>query len=235
MLLDTAFDFRVDANGKDPDTHSPTLRRYHKALWSKPLPSGLPFDLDAATPGAYLLHRSELGEFWLTSDSVIPTFSRWIALKPITEQLPDEEIEEFRTIGYTIGGMMVFPGNVVDGKLTINGARGFHRRIADRMDLTLECIRRHYLGQTSPLATTLARYADFFGLFEDFQGYVDFFVLRDLVVDDCSAVRFFLPFDDFTTPSVPKGVDTYREYRRLSIDFVEARNRRIDRLELSVE
>jgi len=235
MLLDTAFDFRVDANGKDPDTHSPTLRRYHKALWSKPLPSGLPFDLDAATPGAYLHHRSELGEFWLTSDSVIPTFSRWIALKPITEQLPDEEIEEFRTIGYTIGGMMVFPGNVVDGKLTINGARGFHRRIADRMDLTLECIRRHYLGQTSPLATTLARYAGFFDLFEDFQGYVDFFMLQDLVVDDYFAVRFFMPFDDFTTPSVPKDVDTYQEYRRLSIDFVEARNRRIDRLELSEE
>ena len=149
--------------------------------------------------------------------------------------MPDEEIEEFRTIGYTIGGMMVFPGNVVDGKLTINGARGFHRRIADRMDLTLECIRRHYLGQASPLANTLARYADFFGLFKDFQGYVDFFLLQDLVVDDYSATRFFMPFDDFTTPSVPKDVDTYREYRRLSIEFVEARNRRIDRLELRVE
>lgn len=235
MLLDTSFDFRIDANGKDPDTRSPTLRRYHKALWSKPLPGGLPFDLDGTTPGAYLHHRSGLGEFWLTSDSVIPTFSRWIALKPITERFPDEEIEEFRTIGYTIGGMMVFPGNVVDGKLTINGARGFHRRIADRMDLTLECIRRHYLGQASPLATTLARYADFFGLFEDFQGYVDFFVLQDLVVDDYSAVRFFMPFDDFTTPSVPTDVDTYRDYRRLSIEFVEARNRRIDRLELRVE
>jgi len=125
--------------------------------------------------------------------------------------------------------------DVVDGMLTINGARGFRRRIADRMDLTLECIRRYYLGDASPLTTTLARYADFFDLFDDFQGYVDFFVLQDLVVDDYSAARFFMPFDDFTTPSVPKDVDTYREYRRLSIEFVEARNRRIDRLELGVE
>jgi hypothetical protein len=28
MLIDTSFDFRVDARGKDPDSHSPTLRTY---------------------------------------------------------------------------------------------------------------------------------------------------------------------------------------------------------------
>jgi len=78
MLLDTTFDFRTDAHGKDADTHNPTLRRYHRALWSKPLPSGRDFDLDGTTRGAYLNHRSQLGEFWLSSDSVIPTFSRWI-------------------------------------------------------------------------------------------------------------------------------------------------------------
>lgn len=130
---------------------------------------------------------------------------------------------------------MLFPGNVVGGKQTINGARGFHRRIADRMDLTLECIRRQYLGEASPLASTLARYADFFGLFEDFRGYVDFFLLNDLVDDDYSTIRFFIPFDNFKTPAAPRNVDTYWEYRRLSIDFVEGRNRRIDCLQLSVE
>src|SRR5688500_10206575 len=30
MVIDTSFDFRTDACGKDPDAHSPTLRRYHK-------------------------------------------------------------------------------------------------------------------------------------------------------------------------------------------------------------
>ena len=40
MAIDTAFDFRTDANGKDPDSHSLTLRRYHRLLWSKPLPNG---------------------------------------------------------------------------------------------------------------------------------------------------------------------------------------------------
>jgi hypothetical protein len=36
--IDITFDFRLDTpNGKDPDSFSATLRRYHKLLWSKPL------------------------------------------------------------------------------------------------------------------------------------------------------------------------------------------------------
>lgn len=226
-MIDTTFDFRTDAGGKDPDTYSPTLRRYHKALWSKPLPNGQLFLLDDTTPGVYLHHRSHLGEFFLSSDSVMPTFTRWIAIRPIIEQFPEMDNEAFRTIGYTIGGMMVFPGNKIDGKQTINGARGFNRKIADRMDLTLECIRRHYGGESSPLGDTLQRYGEFFALFSDFRGYVDFFLLQDLVTDDYTEIKFFMPFDDFKTSSVPKHIDTYLEYRRLSIEFIKARNLRI--------
>lgn len=148
-------------------------------------------------------------------------------MKHITELFPEEENEAFRTIGYTIGAMMVFPGNRIDGKATINGARGFTRKIADRFDLTLECIRRHYLQQPSPLDETLLRYSDFFQLFGGFEGYVDFFLLQDLVDGDGHAVKFFMPFDDFNTPSVPETVEDYVEYRRLSIAFVKARNQRI--------
>lgn len=122
---------------------------------------------------------------------------------------------------------MVFPGNKIDGKQTINGARGLNRKIADRMDLTFECIRRHYRGESSPLGDTLRRYGNFFGLFGDFRGNADFFLLQDLVTDDYAAIKFFMPFDDFETSSVPRDVDTYKEYRRLSIEFIQARNLRI--------
>ena len=149
-------------------------------------------------------------------------------MKHIVGLFSEEENETFRTIGYTIGGMMVFPGNKVDGKQTINGARGFNRKIADRFDLTLECIRRHYLGEDSPLAETLARYGEFFQLFQHFKGYVDFFILQDLVTEDCAAVKFFMPFDDFATRSVPQNGGSYVEYRHRSTAFVQARNRRID-------
>ena len=56
------------------------------------------------------------------------------------------------------------------------------------MDLTLECIRRHYLGDpVTPLGETLGRYREFFDLFDDFRGYVDFFLLQVLVTDDYRA------------------------------------------------
>lgn len=235
MLIDTSFDFRIDAGGKDPDTHSPTLRKYHKHLWSRPLPSGVPFELRDTTPGIYLHHRSDLGEFQLSSDAVVASFTRYEATAQIIAQIPQAENDEFNRVGYTMGGMMLFPGNRVDGKQTINGARGFNRKISDRMDLTLECVRRYYRREDSPLAGTLGRYAGFFALFGDFQGYVDFFLLQDLVSDDYEAVSFFMPFDGFNSPAVPRDLGTYLEFRRLSIEFVADRNRRIDQLALDVD
>jgi hypothetical protein len=232
--IDITFDFRSDTppkrDGKprDPDTFSPTLRKYHKHLWSKPLPSGVAFELDDSTSRGYLYHQSRLGEFILSSDSVIPTFSRARRMSHIIDQIPPEEREAFHRKGYTIGGMMVFPGNRIDGKVTINGQRGFHPQIKDRFDLTVECIRRHYLNEDSPLSDTLARYADFFALFGDFQGYVEFFLLQDLVTEDFAAVKLFLPFLDFaTTPPLPASMDAYRTYRQHAIEFIDARNRRI--------
>ncbi len=83
--------------------------------------------------------------------------------------------------------------------MTINGSRGLNRSIKDRFDLTLECIRRFYINKESPLTETFQRYASFFNLFHDFGGYVDFFLLQDLV-DDGYSVKFFLPFESFNQP-----------------------------------
>lgn len=224
--IDTSFDVRTDARGKDPDAHSPTLRRYHRILWSKPLPNGNQFRL--TEKGSYLHPCSPLEKFVLSSDSIIQTFLRWDSLKHTTSQLPVEENEAFFTIACTVGATIVFPAYQVDGKWTINQARGCNRSISDRFDLTLECIRRHYLGQPSPLSDCLARYGDFFDLFNDFRGYVDFFLLRDLVTDDYQIVKFFMPFNDFKPPAVPKDPETYRGFCRRSIDFIRARNQRID-------
>lgn len=122
---------------------------------------------------------------------------------------------------------MVFPGNKIDRKMTINGARGFHPRIKDRFDLSVECIRRHYLKEESPLSTTLDRYADFFALFRDFAGYVEFFLLQDLVTKDYSSVRFFAPFEDFENSPIPTSVEGYSEYQHLASTFIRDRNQRI--------
>jgi hypothetical protein len=228
MLIDTSFDFRTDATTNDPDRSSPTLRCYHQQLWSKPLPGGRLFDLDTTTPGEYLHHKSDqLGEFFLSSDSVLATYSYWQRTQDLISQIPRTEVEQFDTFGYTIGGMLIFPSNKIDNKPTINMARGTNSHIADRMDLTLECIRRHYAGLDSPLGPTLARYREFLTLFGGFRGYLEFFLLQDLVTPDHGDVRFFLPFDDFISPPIPGGVPAYEQFRDASIQFVTARNERI--------
>jgi hypothetical protein len=187
MWIDTSFDFRTDAFGKDPDTHSPTLRHYHKSLWSKPLPGGRPFYLSDATPGAYLHHHSELGEFFLSSDSFIATFTRWKSTRHIVELLPVEENEAFCRIGYTIGGMIVFPGNRIDGKQLLMA-------LADSTERSRTgSISRSsvFVGTTWAKAVHSVRRCrdiECSSLCSRARGYVDFFMLNDLVTEDCSAV-----------------------------------------------
>lgn len=227
-LVDTSFDVRTDAGGKDPDSHSKTLRRYHQLLWSKPLPSGAKFDLDDR-----LHHSSDLGEYWLSSDAITHTYSTWsrpARLVEVVRQVAPAEITAFYDLGCTVGAYLVFPLPVhVNGKWlrSINQRRGVHPRIRDRFDLTLECVRRHYQGTWNPLAETLGRYGAFFDLFGDFGGYVDHFLLNDLVKDGYSSVRFYTVFDDFASDPLPASVAEYREYMRRSTDFVQARNDRI--------
>jgi hypothetical protein len=238
--IDTTFDFRSDTRtGRDPDTYSETLRRYHQLLWSKPLPNGVVFELEhtRSSPPYYLGHRSEVGEFVLSSDAVVPSFTRDTNkdVAAVIRKMPKEELDAFNTLGYTMGGMMIWPANQVGRRMTINAQRGCHPRIKDRFDLTVECIRRYYndpsklFKEYNPLGKTLARYADFFALFGDFRGYVEFFLLQDLVSEDFSEVRFMMPFDgdEFVVGPMPKTVKAYRAYKKKASDFIRARNQRI--------
>ena len=148
-------------------------------------------------------------------------------MQHIISQIPTSEREDALHRGYTIGGMMLFPAKKIDGKQTVNQSRGTNRRIEDRFDLTLECIRRYYLGLASPLSEDLERYRTFFSLFADFQNYIDFFLLQDIVSTDYSAIRFWAPFSDFSHSPFPLDIDAYREYRATMLDWIDARNQRI--------
>jgi hypothetical protein len=226
--IDPNFDSRDDAGNGDPDSTSKRLRRQHQLLWSKPLPNGDPFELVTTRKGCYLFHESDRGTFFLSSDTVVPTFRTWLRMKPIIDQVSPAELDEFQVLNHSMAGAMVFPGDRRHGTLTINGARGMNSLIADRLDLTLEAIRRHYNGGQSPLSKTLDNYRDFFDLFENFQGYIKHFLLEDLLADDGEAVLHFLPFEDFgSTPSLPQRVEDYRAYKKNAMAFLRARNRRI--------
>lgn len=138
--IDTSFDVRTDTpQGRDPDTHSATLQRYHQRLWSKRLPSGAIFDLTTTSLGAYLSHKSAVGEFRLSSDIMVPSYIETKKQSQLTAKAPAPISHQLSNLSHTVGGFIVFPSNRIDRKMTINGARGCNRKIHDRFDLTLEC------------------------------------------------------------------------------------------------
>ena len=233
LPIDVSFNFYSDSGGKDPDSYSPTLKKYHKLLWSKPLPSGKIFTLTDTDSSSYLTYSSAQNEISLSSDSISNSYRDKKALSSITREL-SKEVEEFRNIGSTIGGYILFPGKKIDGKMTINGARGFNQKIADRFDLTLECIRLHYAGAQNPLQEVLTQNSSFFKLFESFAGYVDFFLLQDLVSPNYESINFFTPIERiFESSPLPEGKEQYLQYMHGSTSFTAKRNERIKAWSLS--
>lgn len=226
MIIDTTFNFYSDARGGDPDSTSPTLRKYHKILWSKPLSNGKIFDLSDNKEGAYLYHKSEMGEFFLGSDAITHSYKNQKRKNWIVKQIP-EEVNELFNAGSTIGAYIIFPNKRLNGNHTINQARGVNSFIDDRFDLTLECIRLFYLEQKSPLYETLLRYKDFFDLFDNFIGFVQFFLLDDLL-DENKKIKFYLPFDNFKTRPTFSDINDYQLYKKRVINFINSRNKRID-------
>ena len=83
MDMDVKFDFTTDSpnywdgfwerndglgyGGSDPDASSPTLRNYHRQLWSKPLPNGQFLELSEGSGRNYLFWN----DFRFGSDSII--------------------------------------------------------------------------------------------------------------------------------------------------------------------
>jgi len=225
-MIDVSFDFQDEVGGKDSDRYSPTLQEYHRILWSKPLPNGKIFKLDKISQNR-LYHKSDMGEFYLSSDRAITSFWKRKSFEHITSKLPLDQLKQYDQTTDTIGGIVIWPSNRIGTRQTINGARGFNRMISDRLDLTIECIRLYYLGDPSPLKETFELYSDFFDLFDNFEGFVTFFLLQDAVSDDFSEVKIAKPFDNFKSSPVPRNVEEFLQYKDKTTEFVKLRNKRI--------
>ena len=229
MDIDSSFDFRNDSNGKDPDSHSPTLRKYHQFLWSKELPNGDFLNIEEIR--STLVYRFNMQTIRFSSDSISNSYFENKKAAHLIPQIPQFEFEEFRDRGSTIGGFTIFPSQRVNGKMTLNGARGLNSKIADRFDLTLECIRRHYLKQDNPLQANLNLPFNrfFFAMFGNFAGYVDFFHFQDLVDSNHETVKFFTRFEKpFEQSPIPQTQSEYIEYKRSALEFLILRNKRIE-------
>lgn len=240
-MIDICFDFTSDSphywdnywdnnyglggGNCDPDAASLTLRKYHKILWSKKLPNGEFMNLQFGEGSKYLVWNDHV----FSSDSIMASFryrKNKRLIENVMKSLPDYHsfFEDYVHKSYTIGGMIIFPRH----KGSINQNRGTNKRISDRWDLTLECIRRFYMEEWSPLKTTLQQDKDYFELFIDFKGYVDYFFLQDCVTDDYSAVNIWLGKGDFNEDPLPKTVEEYLSFIDKEMHFLECRNKRIN-------
>lgn len=240
MKIDVSFDFTTDSPGywdgfwdnrgglgvgnSDPDSVSKTLQKYHQIIWSKDLPCGERMNLERGTGPYYLAWK----DFRFGSDSILVSF-RYEKYREMIEKIekavPDYRafVEDYIRKFYTIGGMIIFPKHAG----SINQIKGTNPQIKDRWDLTLECIRRYYQGEESPLYRTLCRDKEFFDLFVDFKGYVDYFYLQDCVSEDYSAVRFWLGTGKFEEDPLPRTVEEYLRWIDAEMDFLKKRNDRI--------
>lgn len=109
-MIDITFDFRSDSKGKDPDTYSPTLNAYHRALWSKDLPNGEQMELQSKGAPFVLTWK----DFYFTSDTIIVEM-RSRKNKKIVDQAI-ELVDDFEAHyghllcrSYSIGSMIISP------------------------------------------------------------------------------------------------------------------------------
>lgn len=238
MKIDINFDFTIDTPkfwdnfwndevlggfGNDPDSMSKTLQLYHQFLWSRPLPNGEIMTLELGRGSKYLTWK----DFRFGSDSILASFrykKYRYQLEKVSNHLSNYKnfIEDFLHKSYTIGGMMIFPK-----ENSINCARGINSSISDRWDLTMECIRRYYSNENSPLYRTLDKNKDFLNLFVNFKGFVDFFFLQDCVSQDYDKVNIWLGDGDFSKKPLPSTVEDYLLWIEKQLKFVEKRNNRI--------
>ena len=233
-MVDTKHDYRKDCNypKQDPDKYSFKLKQDHAGLWSKELPIHEYGKLELKPKHDRIEAYVNDEYFDFGCDSITNCYCNRKDLKEFRE---DEEVQkllkEYYDADYVIGSSIIFPLKRDDGKTkwTINQARGCLRKISDRIDLTLECIRIFYLNrdQCTPLRSCLINYSRFFNLFGNFENYVKFFLLNDLVSEDYKTIVGFTDVLDFEHALPDESIEQYKEYIRRNIDFIKKRNERI--------
>ena len=226
----------------DPDKSSEMLQVFHKILWSKE-ENNIKLNFERGLEdNDYLILINQCGtkeeEKIFSSDWIINDYQHWNRNKWLDlnylDNMDIKLLRDFNNITNTIGGRIIFPKRRLDGKHeTINTHRYTEKKIRERFDITLECIRRFYNGEESipEFDETLKRYNFFFKIFgksiEGFKNYCNFFLLHDLVSADYTKINFFLKFDDFEINPFPKSEQQYLDFANNATRFIQSRNKRI--------
>lgn len=188
---------------RDPDRYSKKLYEAIRTIWNgKRLPNGEVFSL-----GEPYCHEFPFGTCWQIddeegnfygSDFIGPSFTgAYVKLQKNVDSKEEQKInEQLGQLLYDcrrIGGHIIWPRLGQEG---INLARAVTN---DRMDVTLLELRDFYAKPDgAPLYNAKLRAAfranrKYLMMFEDFDGFIDFFMLRDSFVGKNGAVKIFGP------------------------------------------
>ena len=231
----------------DPDSQSIIQKQWHIELWNRNFCGKHLFQLKESelkddNPKEVFMDdldsKKRYSSDWMNSCYThYKEYQGKVNHEKFTE--PDN-IREFETLTHTMGNYIIFPRHVN----SINTERGrYNGRIKDRFDLTLECIRRFYKKEYSPLFDTLKKDSEFFEKFKDsngkmnFKKYVDFFFLQDLIEDydendeDCidKKIKYFIPSENWEVgDNIPfKTESWFKEYLQNVINFITKRTERM--------
>ena len=219
---------------RDPDKYSNELGKVHCLLWSSKGKLGT-IQWNCRNRLVSIINGKE---YIFTPDSITNSFcdsgriAKGIKEKEIISSFGNEVhelLQQYNQIDYTIGSSIIFP-ITIDGnriKWTMNIARGLSAKVHDRIDYTLECIKRYYdRNIDNPLQSALEKSDAFFRLFDSFREYVDFFFLNDLVDDNYNVISFTGDID--FQNSFPYLENQYIKYLSNTILFIQKRNKRIN-------
>lgn len=243
------------STGWDPDRRSKSLADTHAFLWSGKTGNvqnpDIKLNLNVVGRKNFVLIDKD-SSMRFSSDTLVNSF-KWkrtkeTVLRPLIDEYGSldeyhKKQEDFTKKAYTIGGMIIFPWrDRAHQKESINRQRGFDTLIADRVDLTIECIRRYFFNESNPCkllsSSVLEKNGDFFLLFgtgfDGFKAYIDFFFLNDIVSPDYKKVRSFIGTKEFleqdvfsSSPSYPKNKEEWLQWKENAITFIDKRNQRI--------
>lgn len=210
-MKDIDHNYWVGYEGGDADRDNPELRVAMQELYGR---KGFDFgevpdkfyDPDRKNhyrPDGYSSHTSLVGNY--------------ISRMPFREEAVKNNKElssRCYFLAGTIAAELFFPARMLNGQ-TINQSRGTHPEINDMVYQTLDSIKKYYAKESGsyPLKETLERYGYFFDSFASFDEYIEYNFLQDY---------------ELLPKKFPTNENELIEFWKMSINFLEARLRRIE-------
>lgn len=207
---------------KDPDKVSKKLYEYQKRIWSRKLPNEEMCNINVNKNGGEYYLNFNIGKDTIRvgSDYIGPS-----ATGAFKKKIDSDKVGEYILNCRTIGGHIFWPkcrGSINQKKAYVN----------DRMDITLCELKDYYLKPnydnclySKPLRNAFSRQKKWLQKFGNFEGFVDFFLLKGSFVDENYNVIMFAPVEK-NNGFIPTDYNLFMENNK---EAIKLRNYKIEK------